>query len=93
MRSDIIATSVCYIRSACDISMSLAHISTSSKAAVLVLFSIHVLKLCKRTLTGVTEDHSKSEVRMVVRFLQAEGVSQSEIHHRLESVYGEKVFS
>jgi hypothetical protein len=31
----------------------------------------------------VIENHSKFEVRIVVRFLQAEGVSQSEIHYRL----------
>jgi hypothetical protein len=39
-------------------------------------------------MTGVTENYSKSEVRAVVRFLQAEGVSQREIHRRLLGVRG-----
>jgi hypothetical protein len=42
---------------------------------------------------GVTENYSKIEVRAVVRFLQAEGVTESEINSRLLSVYGQKVFS
>jgi hypothetical protein len=41
----------------------------------------------------VIENYSKSEVCVVVRFLHAEGVSQSEIHRRLVSVYSEEVFS
>jgi transposase len=44
-------------------------------------------------MAGVIENYSKFEVRAVVRFLHAEGVSQSEIHHRLVSVYGQNVFS
>jgi hypothetical protein len=43
-------------------------------------------------MAGRIENYSKFEVCMVVRFLQAEGVSQSEIHRRLVSVYGQKVF-
>jgi hypothetical protein len=39
----------------------------------------------------VTESYSKSEVHTVVRFLQAEGVSQNEIHCR--SVFTAKTFS
>jgi hypothetical protein len=41
----------------------------------------------------VSGNYSKFEVREVVRFLQAEEVSQSEIYRRLASVYGQKVFS
>jgi hypothetical protein len=37
-------------------------------------------------MAGVVDNYSKFEVRVVVRFLQAEGVSQSEIHLRLVSV-------
>jgi hypothetical protein len=44
-------------------------------------------------MAGVIENYSKVEVRAVVRFLQAEGVSQSKIHHMLVSVYGQNVFS
>jgi hypothetical protein len=44
-------------------------------------------------MASVIENYSKFEVRGVVRFLQAEGVSQSEIHRRLVSVYGQNVFS
>lgn len=44
-------------------------------------------------MAGVTGNYSKFEVCTVVRFLQAEGVSQSKIHCRLVSVYGQKVFS
>jgi hypothetical protein len=40
-------------------------------------------------MAGGIENCSKFEVCVVVRFLQAE-VSQSEIHHRLVSVYGQK---
>jgi hypothetical protein len=43
-------------------------------------------------MEGVIENYSKSEVRAVVRFLQAEGVSEREIHRRLVSVYGQNVF-
>jgi hypothetical protein len=39
------------------------------------------------------ENYSEFEVRAVVRFLQAEGVSENEIHCRLVSVYAENVFS
>jgi hypothetical protein len=44
-------------------------------------------------MAGVTENYSKIEVGAVIRFLQAEGVSQSEIRRRSLSVYGQKVFS
>jgi hypothetical protein len=44
-------------------------------------------------MAGVIENYSKFEVRAVVRFLQADGVSQSEVHLRLVSVYGQNVFS
>jgi hypothetical protein len=44
-------------------------------------------------MAGVTENYSKFEVHAVVRFLQAEGVCQSESHCRLVSVYGQNVFS
>jgi hypothetical protein len=44
-------------------------------------------------MAGVTENYPKLEVRAVVRFLQAEGEVQSEIRHRLVSVYGQNVFS
>jgi hypothetical protein len=41
----------------------------------------------------VIENYSKFEVHTVVRFLHVEGVSQSEIHCKLVSVYGQNVFS
>jgi hypothetical protein len=41
----------------------------------------------------VIENNSKFEVRAVVIFLQAEGVSQNKSHSKLVSVYGQKVFS
>jgi histone-lysine N-methyltransferase SETMAR len=41
----------------------------------------------------VIENYSKSEVRAVVRLLQAEGVSESKIHRRLVSVYGQNLFN
>jgi hypothetical protein len=41
----------------------------------------------------VVENYSKIEVLAVVGFLQAEGVSQSEINRRLVSVYGWNVSS
>jgi hypothetical protein len=44
-------------------------------------------------MADVTENYSKFEVRAVVRFLQAERMSQSEIHRRLVSVYGQNVLS
>jgi hypothetical protein len=44
-------------------------------------------------MASVIENYSKFEACMVVRFLQAEGVSQSEIHRRLVNGYGWKVFS
>jgi hypothetical protein len=43
-------------------------------------------------MTGVTENDSKSEVRVAVRFLQA-GVSEGEIHRRSASVDGRKEMS
>jgi hypothetical protein len=44
-------------------------------------------------MADVIENDSKFEVHAVVRFYQAEGVSQSEIHRRLVSVYDQNVFS
>jgi hypothetical protein len=44
-------------------------------------------------MAGVIESYFKFEVRAVVRFLQAERVSQGEIHRRLESVSGQNVSS
>jgi hypothetical protein len=40
----------------------------------------------------VIENYSEIEAHVVVRFLQAEGESQSGIYHRPVSVYGQKVF-
>jgi hypothetical protein len=47
----------------------------------------------KVTLGGVIESYSKFELHAVVKFLQAEAVSQSEVHRRPASVYGQNVFS
>jgi hypothetical protein len=44
-------------------------------------------------MAGVTENYSKYEVREMIRFLQVEGASHSEIHRRLVSDYGQKSFS
>jgi hypothetical protein len=44
-------------------------------------------------MAGVIENYFKFEVGAVVRFLQAEEVSQSEIHRRLVSVCCNNVFS
>jgi hypothetical protein len=44
-------------------------------------------------MAGVMENYSKFEVCAVIWFLQAEGVSQSEIHCRSVRVYGQNVFS
>jgi hypothetical protein len=65
--------------------MSLAYIGMSGRGEIVLisLFSIHLSKLYKQIkMAGVIEDYSEFEVRSVVRFLQAEGVSQSEIHCR-----------
>jgi hypothetical protein len=43
-------------------------------------------------MAGLIENYSKIEVRALVRFLQVEGVSQSEIYRRLVSDYAPKVF-
>jgi hypothetical protein len=43
-------------------------------------------------MASVIKNYSKFEVCMVVRFLPA-GVSQSEIHRRLVSIYGQNVLS
>jgi hypothetical protein len=42
-------------------------------------------------MASVIENYSKFEVCVVNIFLQAEGVSQNEIHHSLVNVYGQKV--
>jgi hypothetical protein len=44
-------------------------------------------------MASVIENYSKFEVRALVRFLRAEGLSQNEILSRLVSVYGQNVFS
>jgi hypothetical protein len=44
-------------------------------------------------MASVTENDSKFEVHTVVRFSQAEGVNQSDIHRRLVSACGQNVFS
>jgi hypothetical protein len=44
-------------------------------------------------MAGVIENYSKFEISAVIRFLQAEGVSESGILRMLESVYGRNVFS
>jgi hypothetical protein len=44
-------------------------------------------------MAGATENYSKPEVHTVVRFLQAQGASVSEIHRGSASVYGQNVFS
>jgi hypothetical protein len=41
-------------------------------------------------MTSVIENYSKFEAHAVVQFLQAQGVSQSEIHRRLVSVFSRK---
>jgi hypothetical protein len=58
--------------------MSLGISGKGEVAAPVSLFSKHASRLRKRTnkSASVTESHSKFEVRSVVRFLQAEGVSQ-----------------
>jgi hypothetical protein len=58
-----------------------------------VSFCIQVSALQANKMAGVIENYSKFEVRPVVRFLQTEGVSQSEIQHRLVSIYGQKFSS
>jgi hypothetical protein len=44
-------------------------------------------------LAGVIENYSKFWVCAVLRFLQAETVGQSKIHHRIVSVYSNNIFS
>jgi transposase len=44
-------------------------------------------------MADVIENYSKFDVRAVLRFLQAEGVSQREIHRRFVNVYDQNVFS
>ena len=39
-------------------------------------------------MCAATETPGKSEIRAVIRFLQAEGHSATEIHRRLSAVYG-----
>jgi hypothetical protein len=65
--------------------MSLAYIGTMDRKEVTMLvslFSIHVSKLYMGIkMADVIEIYSKFEVCVVLRFLQAEGVSESDIHH------------
>jgi hypothetical protein len=42
-------------------------------------------------MAGVIENYSKFEVSVVVRFLQVEGMIESEIHCRLVSVHGQNI--
>jgi hypothetical protein len=44
-------------------------------------------------MVGVIKIYSKSEVRAVVRFFPAEGVSQSEVHRKLVNVFSRKEVS
>jgi hypothetical protein len=44
-------------------------------------------------MASVIENYSKFQVHAVLRFLQAERVSESEIHCRLVSVYSQNVLS
>jgi len=46
-----------------------------------------------KKMVGKIETYSKLEVRAVIRFLQAIGTSQSDIHRRLVTVYDEGVLS
>jgi hypothetical protein len=60
--------------------------------------SVSVVRTCAwalqaKKVAGVIENYSKFEIRTMVRLSQAERMSQSEIHRRLVSVYGQKVFS
>lgn len=44
-------------------------------------------------MAGVIQPYSEYEVRVVIHFLQAEGVTQSVIHRRLVNVYGQNVLN
>jgi hypothetical protein len=44
-------------------------------------------------MAGVIENYSMFEARAMIRFLQAQGMSQREIHRKLASVYSQEVFS
>jgi hypothetical protein len=44
-------------------------------------------------MAGMIENYFNFEDHAVVRFLQAEGVSQNKIHSRLLSAYGQNVSS
>jgi hypothetical protein len=44
-------------------------------------------------MASVTENYSNFKVSAVVRFLLLEGLSQSEIHCSLVSIYGKHIFS
>jgi hypothetical protein len=44
-------------------------------------------------MANVIKNDSKFVVCMVIRFMQAEGVNQSEIHSWLVNVHGQHVFS
>jgi hypothetical protein len=78
-----------------NISMSLTYtrIGTSSRGEVAIAFVHHscTRALQANRLAGVIENNSEFEVCMVVRFLRAEGVSESEIHCRL--VFTASMFS
>jgi hypothetical protein len=65
--------------------MSLAYIRMLGRevVALVPLFTIHVSKLYKQM----------NEFKVLITFLQVEGVSQRKIHHRLVSVHGQNIFS
>lgn len=44
-------------------------------------------------MSCLVAEYAKFDVRAVIRFLQAEAVNQSEIHRRLQGVYGPNVLS
>jgi hypothetical protein len=64
----------------------------SSSASVAVPHP-RVQALQANKMAGVIENYSKFEVLAVDRSLQVEGMSQSEIHRRSVTVYGENAFS
>lgn len=64
------------------------------ESGALLCVRLNLVAYGKQTnMACVIAEYSKCEVRAVIRFLQAEGVNQSEIHRRLEGVYGPKVLS
>jgi hypothetical protein len=62
--------------------------SRSCSASIVLHTRVQALQW--NEIAGVIENYSEFEVRAVVRFLQAEGMSQSEILRRFASAYGRK---